>query len=151
MCVAAQIEAEMAKIARPVLGLGLGAQNDFVQNFLVLGADRLGQDAVELPWTIEARLRGVDVDAGQKFAQRDEFLGGRRVVHPVDQGRFLGFEGFRRGDIRLDHEFFDEPVRVEALRHDHLRDKPTLVEYDLAFGKIEVEGPRRSRASLRAV
>ena len=69
-------------------------------------------------------------------------------MNPVDQRRLLRFEGFRRGDVRLDHELFDELVRFEALGDHHARHKPAFVEDDLALRQVEIEGPRRSRASL---
>ena len=85
MRIAAQVQAEMPEIARPVLGLRLGAQHDLVQKLLVLGADGLGQDAVKLARPVEAGLGRVDADAGQELRQRNELLGSRRVVNAVDQ------------------------------------------------------------------
>ena len=124
MRVAAQVQAEMTEIARPVLGLRLGAQHDLVQKLLMLGAHGFGQDAVELAGPVEARFGRIDADARQELAQRHQFLRRRRIVNPVDQRRLLRFKRFGGRDIRLDHEFFDEPVGFKPLRHDDARHEP---------------------------
>ena len=60
-------------------------------------------------------------------------------MNAVDQWLFAFFQGFRRGDIGLDHEFFDQPVRVEPLGHDHLVDLAIRCEQDLALRHVEIK------------
>ena len=43
------------------------------------------------------------------------------------------------GDIGENHEFFDQPMRLEPLRPPDARETPVLVEDQLALGQVEIE------------
>ena len=60
-------------------------------------------------------------------------------MHAVDDGRALGFQRLGGGDVGLDHELFDQPVRLEPLGRDDALDPAVVVEQDLALGQIEIE------------
>ena len=57
----------------------------------------------------------------------------------IDQRRLPGFQRLGRRDIGEDHEFFDQPMRVEPLGPAHALQSPLLVENQLALGQIEIE------------
>ena len=57
----------------------------------------------------------VDADAVEEFAQGYELCRIGLVVDAVHAGLFQPLQLLGRGDIGGDHEFFDEPVAVEAL------------------------------------
>ena len=149
MRVAPQIEAEMADIVRRIFGLALRAQHHLVDQLLVVGALDALQDLVELrgPQLRAAGQR--QADGLQELAQR--FLLGERgpVVDAVDQPLPLGLQRFGRCDIGLDHEFFDELVRVEPVGHDDAVDRAVGLEQDLALGQVELERLARIAAALQ--
>ena len=70
---------------------------------------------------------------------RGAFLAGRGLVDTIEQWRCLGLERFGGGDIRLDHEFFDELMRIEAIRRDDTFDEAMRVEDEFALREIEFE------------
>ena len=45
-------------------------------------------------------------------------LQGRLVMYPIDKRQRLLFKHFGGCDVGKDHEFLDQPVGVEPLRHD---------------------------------
>ena len=122
MGVAAQVEAEMAKVLRRIFGLRLAAQHDLVDQPLDLAAFDLGEDAVEAVGLEHAALGQRNVDGRQKFAQRVELFLGRLVVHAIDQRHARALAAFGGGDIGQNHELFDQPVRFQPRRHDHAID-----------------------------
>ena len=67
----------------------------------------------------------------------------------VDQALPLGLERLGRGDIGLDHELFDELVRVEPLGHDDAVDRAVGLEQDLSLGQVELERLARIAAALQ--
>ncbi len=129
----------MTGIRRAIFRLRLRAQHHLIQKLFVLGACAAREDLVELRRPVEAGLRGANVKACKEFAQRHELLSGRRVVNPVNQRRLLRFESLGSGHIRLNHEFFDELMRIEPVGHHHMRDKAATIEHDLAFRQVKVE------------
>ena len=64
---------------------------------------------------------------------------GRFIMHPIDKRQRLLFKHFGRGDVGEDHEFLDQAVRVEPLRHDDAIDCAVRLQQDLSFGQIEIE------------
>ena len=88
----------------------------------------------------------------QEFAQR--FLLGQRwrVVDAVDQRLALCLQRFGGRDIGLDHELFDELVRVEPVGNDDAVDRAVRLEQDLALGQVEFQrlAGIRGRASAPA-
>ena len=69
----------------------------------------------------------------------------------IDQRNTRALAGFGRGHVREDHEFLDQPVRFQPLRHDHAIDRAIGLQQDLALGNSRSSGPRSSRASNRAI
>ncbi len=67
----------------------------------------------------------------------------------VDQLLPLCLERFGRGDIRLDHEFFDQLVRIEAIGHDDPVDRSVRLQQYLAFGQVEFQRFARIAAALQ--
>ena len=53
--------------------------------------------------------------------------------------RALGFQRFGRGDVGLDHEFFDQSVGVVARAHADRFDAAVGAQFDLVFGQVEIE------------
>lgn len=60
-------------------------------------------------------------------------------MHAVGQRLLLRLQRLSRGDIGLDHEFFDELVRVQPFRDDDAVDRAVRLEHDLALGQIEFQ------------
>ena len=139
MGVAAQVEAEMAVVLVAVFGLRLGAQHHFVDQ----GLDRLpahaAQDAVEMRRAHALALGQFDADGAEELDQVVELLDARRVMGAIEERRMRGFERLGGGDIGEDHEFLDQPMRLEPLRPSHVLEPPLAVENELALGQIEIE------------
>ena len=139
MGVAAQVEPEMAVVLGRVLGLGLGAQHDLVDEGwcsvpATLARMRLNRARLE-----RARLRQLDPDRGQDLAERAHLLERGLVMGAVDQRRARLLERLGGRDVGEDHELLDQPVRVEPLGHDHAIDGAVGLQDDLAFRQVEVE------------
>ena len=150
--VAAQIEAEMAEIFRRIFGLRLGAQHDFVDQPFDVAAFDARQNAVEAVRPQRAALRQRNIERAQELAQRVELFRRRLVVHAIDQRHIAALAGLGGGDIGEDHEFLDQPVRFEPLRHDHAIDGAVGFEHDLAFRDVEIERAAlvaRARSTVR--
>ena len=58
----------------------------------------------------------------QEFAQRVELFRRRLVVHAIDQRHVRLLQRLGGRDVGEDHEFLDQPVRFQPLRHDHAID-----------------------------
>ena len=116
MRVAAQVQAEMAVILRRVFGLRLRAQHDFVDQLLGIAALHAGEHAVEGFRPQHAAFREGNVERCKEFAQRVDLLHARLVVHAIDQRTARLFQRLGGGDIGEDHEFLDQPVRLQPLR-----------------------------------
>ena len=82
-----------------------------------------GEHAVELARPQAAGLRKAHVERAEEIAQRIELLEGRLVVDAVDDRALLRLQRLGGGDVRLDHELLDQPVRVETRRHDDAVDR----------------------------
>ena len=80
-----------------------------------------------------------DADRAQELDQVVELLHARRVMGAIEQRRMRGFERLGGGDIGEDHEFLDQPMRIEPLRPAHVLEPPFAVENELALGQIEIE------------
>jgi hypothetical protein len=75
----------------------------------------------------------------EKFAQVMNLLDGRFVMDAIDQRERLLLKRFGGGDIGEDHEFLDQPVRVEALGCCYAIDRAVGFQQNLALGQIEIE------------
>ncbi len=53
-----------------------------------------------------------------------------------------------RADIREDHEFLDQPMRIEPLGDDDIRHEALLIQHQLSLGQVEISGSRASRAAF---
>ena len=100
----------------------------------------LRQDAVEPHPAAARRLSASEMSSVFRNSRSAlNFLQRRFVVHAIDQRHARLLAGFGGGDIGEDHEFLDQPVRVEPLRHDHAIDGAVGFQQDLALGKVEIE------------
>ena len=115
MGIAAERQAEVADVARPVIGLGLAAQHRLHdQRLLGLVGDVL-EHAVEQAGRDHLPERQLAVEGGKIVLERDQLLAARRLVQAVDDRRDLAFERLGRGDVGGDHEVLDHAMRVEPL------------------------------------
>ena len=151
MRVAAQVQAEMAVILRRVFGLRLRAQHDLVDELLGVAALDLGEDAVEGVRPQHAAFGERNVERGEELAQRVDLFHARLVVHAIDQRHARLFQRLGGGDIGEDHEFLDQPVRLQPLRRDHAVDGAVALEQDLALRQIEIERPAFAARAHRAL
>ena len=133
----------MPEILGRVVGLRLAAQDHLVEEDLVLRLGRRGQDPVEQGGAQRPLLGQLDAHRGQDLAERPHLLQGGLVVDAVDQGLARLLQRLRGGDVRQDHELLDQPVRVEALRHDHPVDRALGLRRTLRSGRSRSSGPRR--------
>ena len=139
MRVAPQVQAEMAVILGGVFGLGLRAQHHFVhQRFGIVPLD-LRQHVIEQRGAQRAAFRERQIEGFQKFLQIMNLLERRFIVHPIDKRQRLLFKHFGRRDVGQDHEFFDQLVRIQPLRHDDAIHGAVGLQQDLAFGNVEIE------------
>ena len=81
----------------------------------------------------------LQIERFQEFLKVMNLLQRGFIMHPVDKRQRLLFKHFRRRDIGEDHEFFDQFMRIEPLRHDHAVDRTVELQQDLALGNIEIE------------
>ncbi len=137
--VALQIEAEVAVVLGRIFRLRLAAQRHLVDQRLVLGAFHARQYLVEVAGPHHLALGQVDVERGEEFAQRLDLLRARLVVHAVDQRRARPLQSLGGRHIGEDHEFLDQPVRIETRRNDHAIDGAVGFQQDLALGQVEIE------------
>ncbi len=90
-------------------------------------------------WAHPLALRKLDADGAQKLDQILELLRARRVMGAIEEGRMRGFEALGGGDIGEDHEFLDQPMRLEPLGPADVLEAPFGIENELALGQIEIE------------
>ena len=151
--VAAEREAEVARVLGPVIGLRLAAQHRFHDlRLLGLVGDVL-EHAVEQAGRDHLAEREAVAEGRHVFLERDQLLAARRLVDAVDHRRGLGLQCLGRGDVGGDHEVLDHAVRVEPLAHADLGDLALVVEPHLAFGQLELErvaGRARGASSFHA-
>ena len=139
MRVAAQIEAEVPVILMRIFGLRLRAQNDLVDDVLVLQALHATQDHIEMRGAQRLALGELDADRREKFRKRRDLFARRFVMGAIDQLLAMLLQGFGRRDIGQDHEFFDQPMRFEPRRNDDAVEGAVFLQQDLALGQIEIE------------
>ena len=108
----------MAVILRRIFRLRLRAQHHLVDQRLVILAADLAEHAIEQRRAQRAGFRKRQIERLQEFLEVMNLLLGRFVVHPIDKRQRLLFKHFGRGDVGEDHEFLDQPVRVEPFGHD---------------------------------
>ncbi len=115
MGVAVQVQAEVADVVGRIVRLHLGAQHHLVDDLGVRAAAGLRQQGVEALGGGGLALGPLHADGGEEVRQREQLLLARRVVHAIEQGGLLLFQGFGRADIGLDHHLFDQLVRRQGL------------------------------------
>src|SRR5690606_20466709 len=110
------------------------------------------QDAVEAAGGDVLPLAPGHADSGEEVRDRGDLLIARPVMDAIDLRAALLLQRLRGADIGLDHEFFDQLVRIEALAPLHARDLAVL-ENDLVLGRIDLERlalfPRRPDGAIR--
>ena len=84
-------------------------------------------------------LGELDAEGGEEIAEFADLLRARRVMGAVDQRRLRRLQRLGGGDVGEDHEFLDQPVRLEPLRPAHADELALGVEDELALGQFEVE------------
>ncbi len=91
----------------------------------------------------------------EEIAQHGQLVGRRALVHAVEHGMPVLGQELRRADIRRQHAFFDQLVRIVARRGNDLRDLAVLVEFQREFDGVEVDGatlvPRRRQCVIERV
>ena len=134
MSIARQSEAEMTNIVGAIGGLRLAAQHHFADQLRFGRADVTTQHPIEI-----ARMQLIagwqrDTQRREEATQGVE-LGIRwRRMDPVHAGRVQAFQFLGGRDISKDHEFFDQPVTVEARAWGDAGNVALVVELDLTFG-----------------
>jgi hypothetical protein len=122
-----------------VFGLRLGAQHDLVDEEAVLRVADAFEDAIEKRGFERPLLWQFQSDRRQNLAERPHLLERGLVVNPVDQVGARLLQSLGGSDVGEDHEFLDQPVRVETLGHEDAVDGAVVLEKDLALGEIEKE------------
>ena len=136
MRIAAQRQAKVPCVARPVIGLHLRTQHLLHDQFLLCHVGHILDEAIEQRRGDHLAQRQAAIHGLEVVAQRNQLLPARRFVDAIDDGRGLGFKRLGGGDIGGDHEILDHPVSVEPFAHDDGVDAPLLVQHDAAFGQV---------------
>src|SRR3984893_4242767 len=108
---------------------------------LVVRSLYAGENNVELRGAKNLALAKLDADGGQKFAKIVELFQRWLVMRAIDDSLVFRFKPLSGRHIREDHEFLDEPVRIESWRRHDGFHRTLLVEDDLAFREVEIERP----------
>ena len=96
------------------------------------------QDAVEAGGGDGLALAPAHLDGGQEVGERGDLFVAGLVVDAVDLRAVLLLQRLGGADIGLDHEFFDELVRIEPLAPLHAGDF-AVFEDDLVLGRVDLE------------
>ena len=139
MRVAAQVEAEMAVVFMGIFGLRLRAQHDFVDQRLCRLTLDASEHAIEMFRAHALALDELDAEGREKLAERADLLRARRVMGAVDQRRMRGFQRLGGGDVGQNHEFLDQPMRIEAFGPSDADQLALGIEDQLALGQVEIE------------
>ena len=139
MRVAAQVQPEMAIVLVAVLGLRLGAQHHLVDQRLDRLPAHAAQYAVEMGGADAVAPGELDADGAQELDEIVELLHARRIMSAIEQRRMRGLQSFGGGDIGEDHEFLDQPMRLQPLGPPDADEASLLVENELALRQIEIE------------
>ena len=139
MRVAAQVEAEMAVVLMGIFGLRLCAQHDFVDQRLRRLALDASEHTIEMFGAHALALDELDAEGREKLAERADLLRARGVMGAVDQRRMRGLQGLGGGDIGQDHEFLDQPMRIEPFGPSDAYQLTLGIEDQLALGQVEIE------------
>ena len=129
----------MPVILGGIFRLRLRAQHHFVDEILGRLAFDAREHGIELFRAQRAAARERNFERVQELAQRFHAFARGFVMHAIDQRRAGALQRFRRRDIGEDHEFLDQPVRVEPLRNDHAIQRAVGLEQDFSLGQIEIE------------
>ena len=138
MGVARERQTEMSLGLGAVIGLGLAAQDDLVQEIAIVLAG-LRQDSVKDGRAHDLTARQVDFEGSEKAPQALDLLKARFLVDPVDTRRMVLFEAAGGGHIGRDHELIDQAVRIEARPQGHRSHMPVLSQLDPAFGQFQIQ------------
>ena len=79
-------------------------------------------------------------DLAHHFAQGFELVDGGFLMHTVKQRLARGLQRFSGADIGQHHAFFDQLVGIEAVTKGHGSNLARLIQHDLAFGQVQVQG-----------
>ena len=146
MCVSAEVQSEMPDILRCVDSLRLRAQNGFGNGRVMLAVTRFDHDAVEESRhhglaKVEARAQRFD-----KIRERMHAFGRRCIMHAEKQGHLARFKGFCRADIRGNHHFLNQAMRLKAGRNINARNGALLIHVNAPLRFVDDERcPRVAR------
>ena len=108
------------------------------------------EDAIEEGGLQRAGLRQLDADRGQNLAQAAHLLERGLVMHAIDQRRARFLQRLGGRDVGEDHEFLDQPVRLEPLRDEDRSTVPSALSMIFRSGRSRSSGSRASRARFSA-
>src|SRR5271165_932962 len=97
------------------------------------------QHAVEMGGANAIAPGELDADGAQELDEIVELLHAWRVMSAIDQRRMRGLQSFGGGDIGENHEFLNQPMRLQPLRPTHARQASLIVENEFALRQIEIE------------
>src|SRR3954469_9593023 len=76
----------------------------------------------------------------QKLAQRGQLLRRGPLVYAIQRHMIVLRQIIRRADIRGEHAFLDQAMRIIALCRDNALDFSLVVEKHLGFDRLEIDG-----------
>ena len=151
----AEIETEVADIARRVRRLALGAQHQLADDRRQLVLLQLLEQARQVGGTRERARPTAHAETLEQLGERLELDRIGRIVNAVHAMHARLIEGFRRGDVGGDHELLDQPMRIQARPRDDRLGPAVGIEPNLRLRKIEVQGaaaaPRLGQDRISAV
>ncbi len=130
----------MPEILGVVVGLLHRPQRRDVDELVEIGAFGGGQQPVQVGGLQHLALGQRQARRLGHIAQRIEFQRRGFFVDAEQERAFQADQFFGGGDIGEDHEFLDQPVRVEAVAERDRGDFALGRELDAAFGQVEVQG-----------
>ena len=134
-----QGETEVTDVLRLIDRLRHGAHDDRLDQMRFLAAVDLLQHRAQVLRREVAIRRQLNAEAAQESPQRFEPFVFGLAVHTVQRRHAVFLEEARRFDVRGDHAFLDEPVRVVARRLDEGCDLAMRVEAHFQLRRVEVE------------
>ncbi|MND59648.1 hypothetical protein D3C80_508500 [compost metagenome] len=139
MRVFVQIQTKMADIVRAVDRLTLCAQHNLIDQFLMISTFNSFENTIELARSEFSTLCEVHIKRAEKLTQAFLLCECRRIVNTEDQRLATCFKHFSRGHIGLNHELFDELMRIKPFRHDDLIDLAVRCQQNFLFWKVQLE------------
>ena len=152
MAISHERQPEVADVFGRVFGLGLAAQNHYVDHRCVGGGGGFFQDLVETFGRRRAAAGEADADAFEDIAKGFQFFLRRLVVDPVHAGQGRLFQCLGGGDVGGNHEFLDQFVRIEALADSDAVDGAIGRQIDPPLRHFQFQRiPRRSALEQRLI